>query len=253
MRTAIAGLVLAAVAAIAAPAHAEPTDITVRVLARDAKFIGTSMGGVRVTISDAETGEVLAQGLTEGGTGDTGIIMNEPRTRGGALSTEGAADFRATVDLDRPRRLKVTAEGPLEFPGSANTVTATQWVVPGRHLAAGDGWVLEMPGLVVNVHDLPDSVRAGEPLDLRATVEMMCGCPLTPGGLWDADEFVVRAEAVRHKKTQASTDLGYAGEASEFSGTLVLDEPGTWYLRVWAWQERTGNTGVAERSIEVAE
>jgi hypothetical protein len=35
-------------------AHAVPTEITVRVLAKDAKFIGSSMGGVRVTITDAE-------------------------------------------------------------------------------------------------------------------------------------------------------------------------------------------------------
>lgn len=250
MRMLAAALVLAA---LAAPVHAEPTDITVRVLARDAKFIGSSMGGAQVTISDAETGEVLAQGLTEGGTGDTDRIMKTPRARGGMLSTEGAAAFRATVDLDRPRRLQVTAQGPVEFPGSANTVTATQWVVPGRDLSAGDGWVLEMPGLVVNLHDLPENVTVGQAVDLRATVEMMCGCPLTPGGLWDADRMVVRAEAIHHRRTRVASELGYAGEASEFATKLVLDEPGTWRLLVWAWQEDTGNTGLAERQIEVAE
>lgn len=246
-----AALVTFFLVAFAAAALAEPTDITVRVLARDAKFIGSSMGGARVTVSDAETGEVLAEGLTEGGTGDTSRIMKEPRGRGATLSTEGAAAFRATVDLDRPRRLQVAAEGPAEFPGSANRVTATQWVLPGRHLTGGDGWVLEMPGLVVNLHDLPGSVTVGEAVDLRATVEMMCGCPLTPGGMWDADEFVVRAEAVLHRETGAATDLAYAGEASEFAGRLALDEPGNWRLIVWAYQERTGNTGVAEREIEV--
>lgn len=250
MRTLIAALLFAA---LVTSAQAEPTDITVRVLARDAKFIGSSMGGARITISDAETGEVLAQGLTEGDTGDTKRIMTSPRSRGEGLATEGAAAFTATIDLDRPRQVRVTAEGPVEFPGSANTVSATQWVVPGRHMVAGDGWVLEMPGLVVNLHDLPEAIAAGETLDVRATVEMMCGCPLTPGGLWDADEFKIRAYAVLHQETRADAGMDYAGEASEFSGGLVLDQPGTWKVVVWAWQESTGNTGVGERMVEVTE
>ncbi len=245
-------LLAAALAALATAASAQPTDITVRVLARDAKFIGTSMGGVEITITDVQTGEVLASGLTEGGTGDTQRIMTSPHERGGTLSTEGAAGFSATVELDRPRQLMVTATGPAEFPGSANTVTATQWVVPGRDLTAGDGWVLEMPGLVVNLHDLPATVEAGKSLELRATVEMMCGCPLTPGGLWNADEFVIRSEGVLHAGVDASGDMTYAGESSEFTGRLTLDEPGIWTVRVWAWQESTGNTGVAERRIEVS-
>ncbi len=40
-------------AASAAPGWAEPTAVTVRVIARDAKFIGTSMGGARVTLREA--------------------------------------------------------------------------------------------------------------------------------------------------------------------------------------------------------
>ncbi len=42
---------------------AEPTHITVHVLAKGAKFIGTSMGGVEITIRDADTGELLAKGV----------------------------------------------------------------------------------------------------------------------------------------------------------------------------------------------
>src|SRR3546814_4228081 len=39
------------------PVAAEPTEIMVRALAADAKFIGTSMGGMRVTIRDVRSGE----------------------------------------------------------------------------------------------------------------------------------------------------------------------------------------------------
>tara|TARA_R110002096_G_scaffold238867_3_gene430442 strand:- start:81 stop:371 length:291 start_codon:yes stop_codon:yes gene_type:complete len=61
--------------------QAVDTTIVVRVLAKDAKFIGTSMGGAEVIIRDANTQEILAEGVTAGGTGDTGLIMTMPRAR----------------------------------------------------------------------------------------------------------------------------------------------------------------------------
>ena len=39
-----------------AVASAEPTEIIVRVLAKDSKFVGTSMGGMRIILRDAHTG-----------------------------------------------------------------------------------------------------------------------------------------------------------------------------------------------------
>ena len=56
-------------------AKAEPTDIIIRVLAKDAKFIGMETGGAKVILRDADTGEILAQGVTSGGTGNTPKIM----------------------------------------------------------------------------------------------------------------------------------------------------------------------------------
>jgi hypothetical protein len=63
-------------------ASAEPTTITVRAISKDAKFIGTSIGGMQVTVTDAQTGEVLAKGVTSGGTGSTARLMDAPRQRG---------------------------------------------------------------------------------------------------------------------------------------------------------------------------
>src|SRR5262245_3602261 len=122
-----AWLLLAALAA-SVSAHAIPTEITVRVLAKDAKFIGSSLGGVRITITDAETGELLAQGVTEGDVGDTGRIIEQPRKRGVPLATEDAAAFHASIDIERPRHVEVSAYGPLIYPAAANRVSATQWV-----------------------------------------------------------------------------------------------------------------------------
>ena len=68
-----------------------PTKIIVRVVSRDAKVIGSGVGGALVRIKNLETGEILAQGNQEGGTGDTERIMVQPRRRGEAIyGTSGA-------------------------------------------------------------------------------------------------------------------------------------------------------------------
>jgi len=237
---------LALLAALPAPpAGAEPTHVTVRVLARDAKFVGTAMGGVRITLTDTATGQVLAQGLTAGGTGDTDRIMRRPRVRGEALSSGDAAAFSATLDLAEPRRVRVTAEGPAGHPGSAVRVSAEQWVVPGKHLTGGDGWLLEMPGFVVDVTAPPAQLK-GLPraVELRAKVTMMCGCPIEPKGLWDADRYEVTALIQKDGQAAGKVALAFAGTTSQFSGTLSVREPGTYEAWVYAYDPATGNTGL---------
>ena len=59
-RTTIATLALAL---LAGPALAEPTAITIRAISHDGKFIGDSMGGVRVRLTEAASGRELAAGL----------------------------------------------------------------------------------------------------------------------------------------------------------------------------------------------
>ena len=58
------------------------TKVLVRVVSKDAKVIGSGVGGASVRIVNARTGETLAQGKQEGGTGDTDRIMEQPRRRG---------------------------------------------------------------------------------------------------------------------------------------------------------------------------
>lgn len=251
MRTARAGIA-ALLMSMALSAAAAPTSVDVHVLARDAKFVGSGVGGMQVVISDAVTGEVLAQGVTEGGTGDTDLIMGQ-RKHGTALVTDGAAGFSASVDLDAPRKVTVRAFGPLGYPESANSVSATEWLLPGKS-AGEQGWVLELPGLIVDVHDTPTLVAAadgGAPLTVHAKVRMMCGCPLTPGGLWDSKAFQIGAAVMKDGVEVASTVLDYAGEASEFQGALQISRPGIYRLVIRAHQPRTGNTGVVSRTLVV--
>jgi hypothetical protein len=254
---ALAGLwiFLAAFGAFALPSRAEPTDIAVRVISKDAKFIGTSMGGVLITIRDAQTGELLAHGPTQGSTGDTGRIMKQDRRRGVPLSTADAARFSTTLDLNEPRLIEVTATGPLAQRQSAGRVSATQWVVPGKHLTVGDGWLLEMPGFVVDVLAPPAHVSLGgapQSVELRANVVMMCGCPTEPGGLWDASRYEVKAMVKRNGARISDVPLTYAGTTSQFAGVLSADQPGTYEAIVYAYDPQTGNTGLDMTSFIVA-
>lgn len=233
--------------AISGAAQAEPTQIVVRAISKDAKFIGDSMGGARVTLTDARSGRELASGLISGGTGDTGRIIVAPRVRGAALSTPEAAAFRATLDLDHPTLVKAQAVGPLGKPGAQITVTSMMWLLPGQPVA-GDGWLLEFPGLVVE----PTWTSQGNGLRIDAKVTLMCGCPIEPGGHWDAAKYDVRATLLDGDKTVAATKLSYAGKPSTFAGDLPKPKAGAYRLLVTATNADTGNTGVVEQSLSLA-
>lgn len=254
MRASIITLSLAA-CLVPAAVCAEPTEITVRVLAKDSKFIGTSMGGMRIVLRDAQTGEILATGLTQGTTGDTGLIMHEDRGSRAVLSDAGAAKFTAMLDLDEPRLIEAEAYGPLGQPQAAARVLATQWVVPGKHLTGGDGWVLDLPGLVVDVLAPPAHVRvpqAAGGVDLRANVVMMCGCPIEPGGLWDADKLEVKAIVRRDGKRISEVPLAFAGETSQFAAKIEAAEPGFYEVIVYAHDPGNGNTGLDRTTFIVS-
>jgi hypothetical protein len=258
MRSGFVALLLTSIPAFILPvtAVAEPTDITVRVLAKDSKFVGTSMGGMRIVLRDAQTGELLATGVTAGGTGDTSLIMHKDRGSRAVLSDEQSAKFTATLDLDEPRLIEVEAYGPLGQPQAAARVLATQWVVPGRHLTGGDGFVLDLPGLVVDVLAPPAHVRVGRDageVDVRANVVMMCGCPIEPGGLWDADKLEVKAIVKRNGEEVEQIPLAFAGETSQFAVKVPIGEPGFYEVIVYAHDPANGNTGLDRTTFIVTD
>ncbi len=236
-------------------ANAEPTEIVIRVMAKDAKFIGTETGGAQITLRDADTKEVLAQGLTAGGTGNTPKIMANGRARRDTLSDEASAKFTTTIDIQRPRRITATVTGPMISKDAAITVSSTQWVVPGKSVNGGDGWVLELPGFAIQlIEPLPSEVRlgAGEArIPLKAKITMQCGCPITPGGIWDANKLQIAAMLERDKKNYPASPLVYAGQASTFVGEIVVLEPGRYMLDVYAYDPSNGNTGVAQFALTI--
>ena len=249
MNRIILGLVFAACAN--GCAHAEPTPMVIRVIAKDAKFVGTEVGGVAITLTDADTGHVLAKGITEGGAGNTAHIMKDSHARRDLLANDTTAKYSVSLDLDHPLRITATAVGPAQPADGATTVSATQWVLPGKGVAGGDGWVLEMPGFLISSLDTPTEVRAADatPIPLHVKVTMMCGCPITPDGQWDGNKFELIATTTHNGRASVETPLIYAGKSSEFTAQIPTDGPGDYHIMVTAFDPTDGNTGLARMTV----
>jgi hypothetical protein len=240
----------------ATSAQAVPTQITVRVKAKDAKFVGTSMGGVLITVRDVQTGELLAKGYTAGGTGSTDKIMKTSTMRGIPLSDESTAKFMATIDITEPTQIEVTAYGPSAGLQSANKVSATQWVVPGKNITEGDAWLMEMPGFIVDVLAPPAHLElrgAPQVVTIKANITMMCGCPITPGGIWDANKIEVKALLKKDGQQVGVLPMQYAGLPSQFLGIWNIQDTGVYEATVYAYDAATGNTGINTVTFTVAE
>jgi hypothetical protein len=192
--------------------------------------------------------------LTKGGTGDTGRLMHASAGRRAQLSDGSAASFETTLELEAPRLVVVEAYGPMAQPQAAHRVVSSQWVIPGKDLTGGDGWVLELPGFVVDVLAPPAHVKLGaiDKVDVRANVVMMCGCPIEPGGLWDADKFDVQAIVSRDGSEVARIPLSYAGETSQFAASVPVEAAGTYDVLVYAHDPANGNTGIDRTTFIVA-
>src|SRR5712692_5811090 len=174
------------------------TRVMVRAIARDAKIIGKAVGGARITIREASSGKVLAEGMLQDGTGDTALIIEKPHVRGEKIyDTPGASGFLAVLNLERPTVVEVTAEGPLGSPDATQRASKTLLLVPGEDIL-GDGIVLEIHGFMVKTltPQVGAKVRVGSPFEVKATVNMACGCPTEPGGHWDSNKFRVVARPV---------------------------------------------------------
>lgn len=243
----------AAVLLAASAAFAAPTTVVVRATSRDAKVIGDGVGGARITIRNLETSAVLASGIQTGGTGDTKRIMQDPRVRNGVVyATENAASFRATIDLEKPTRVEVIAEGPLKYPQATQRVSKTMLLVPGRNLE-GEGVLLEIPGFIVDVLS-PATAASGTPVPVRVKVVMTCGCPTEPGGMWNADDIRVTARALRADGSSAAeTTLRFSGQVSTYEGAFSSLPAGAYEVEVLAVDAKTENAGRATYRVQIGE
>ncbi len=252
--TALAMLLAASVLGPAAPAIAQtPTRVMVRIVSHDAKIIGSGVGGARVTIRDAVTGAVLAEGVQEGGTGDTGLIMADRPRGGGVFATDGAAGFLAELSLTQPTWVEIVGEGPLGTPDAMRRASTTALLVPGRDVL-GDGIVLELLGFTVELREpVPGSaIPAGRPVEVTARVTMLCGCPTSPGGVWDSDGYDIVARVLRDGRLVSETPLAFTGETSVHSATIPALDAGEVTIEVLSMDEERGNFGIARERFTVS-
>ena len=151
------------------------TKIIVRVVSKDAKVIGSGVGGALVRIKNLETGETLAQGKQDGGTGDTDRIMVQPHKRGEVLfGTPDAAFFQAEIPLDKPTQIEIYTEAPLAYPHAIQKGSKTLTLIPGKHIL-GEGVVIELSGLIVDIlNPSPkESLKKGKEVLVRTEVRML--------------------------------------------------------------------------------
>ena len=225
--------------AVATPAYAEPTRVVVRVLSQDGKFVGDHTGGARITLRDAMSGKTLAQGITKGGTGNTDRIMRATG-RSPLLQTDGAATFDTIVDIAEPTLVDLEVAGPLGRLGSLLQVKSQRWMVPGQAIDIGNGWMVELPGLAIT----PTAMRSGSAVVVQAKVELMCGCPITPGGEWDASEYVVTASVWSAGKKLVTTSLPFTESPGVFTGSIDVPSSTPTQIYVSAINTKTGNSGM---------
>lgn len=232
-----------------AQSGSEETKVTVRAKSKDAKFIGTSMGGALITITDAVTGEILAKGLTKGSTGDTQKLMRDPVGRYTRLSTPGAAKFESSVQLTEPRLVTITATAPMAKRQARVTSSTQTWLIPGKDIT-GDGIVMEIPGFVVDIlNPQTHQTLNGNTISIKANIVMMCGCPTSDGGLWDSSDYAMEATIKRNGNSVESVPLMFTGQTSTFSAEYEAEQTGVYEIIVQAFDSKTGNAGVDKTTV----
>jgi hypothetical protein len=151
------------------------TKVIVRVVSKDSKVVGSGVGGAFVRIKNLESGEILAQGKQEGGTGDTDRIMVQSHKRGEVLfGTPDAAFYQAEILLHKPTQVEIFAEAPLAYPHALQKGSKTITLIPGKHIL-GEGVTIELNGLIVNIlsPSPKENLKRGEAVLVRAEVRML--------------------------------------------------------------------------------
>ncbi|AVR47022.1 hypothetical protein C7S20_18190 [Christiangramia fulva] len=230
---------------------AQETSVMIRAKAKDAKFIGSSIGGAKIIVRNNLTGEILDQGITSGGTGNTDRIMKEDWKRHVTLSDENTAGFLAHLDIREPLFVTVEAYAPFNKKQATIKSSTQFWVIPGKDIL-GDGIVLEIPGFVVDIlsPQTHEVISAEEKIEIKANIVMMCGCPVTDGGIWDASEYEIKARITGEDGKTSEVALKQTEKSSTFSAETKL-APGLYEVMVYAFDPSTGNTGLDKTNIIV--
>lgn len=240
-------ILIAALFSICINAFATETKLMVRAKAKDAKFVGSSIGGAHIIVRNTLNGEILAEGNTVGSTGNTDRIMKSAHERYTQLSDDKTAGFLAVVDIDVPTFVRVEVISPINKRNAQVHASTELWLIPGKDIL-GDGIVVEIPGFVIdilkpNTHQYIPLESVAKGLPIEANIVMMCGCPIQKDGIWDSS--LIEVKALVQKDGKPFTDITLANPSQNtFEGRLEITEPGNYQVTVYAYNAKTGNTGV---------
>lgn len=228
---------------------ATPTQLTIRVRARDAKFIGTGIGGALVLVKNNLTGELLAKGTTTGSSGDTKLLLQTPLLRGQSLTDDKTAKYVATLDIGEPVLVDVEVIAPVSRRASAIKGSVQLWLIPGKDIL-GDGIIIELPGYVLdilqpNTHQIfgLDTLQ-NNTLNFKVSLTMLCGCPISKGGVWNSDNIEIKAILKKESTEIAIYDLHKLNGNNLYEGDVKIEGKGNYELLVYAFSPKDNNTGV---------
>ena len=233
------------------------TTVLVRVVAHGGMVLGRDVGGARVTITDIGTGRILATGLQQGDPGDQNQIMRTPRMIGEPIySSRPSAAFTATLDLQQPTLVEVSAEGPLAYPAALQKASKTLLLIPGQNLTH-DGIVLHLNGYLVEI-DQPkpqEALIAKDDVTLRASVRTLSGSVVRPHGDWDSRKVRIYGEILIGNRIVERLQLFYDDASRTFQAPffvpLPTDAPDGITLRVIAADQAGGNFGVSHATFAI--
>ncbi|WP_312301672.1 hypothetical protein [Chryseobacterium sp.] len=236
---------------------ATETKVMIRAKARDAKFIGTSLGGAHIIVRNKLNRKILAEGNTAGSTGNTDLIMKTPKIRGNSIADEQTGGFIANIDIDEPTFVNIEVISPLNSRQAQATVTTELWLIPGKDIL-GEGIILEIPGYIIDIlkprtHQyIALNTIKDKPFQFQANIVMMCGCVIDKGGIWNSDEIEVKGILKKDGKVIKNVDMSLVS-TNLFEGNHPINAPGNYELILYAYDKKTGNTGVDKVNYVVFE
>src|SRR4051794_27854638 len=240
---------------------ATTTPMLIRVQAKGGKFLADDIGGAEVTVRDARTGQWLGGGRVQGPDSGTLQAAYVPSASLSAVVTPGTpphvqwlvpgpttSGLTVHLPITQPTLLEIEVYGPLGGLQSAQRVVTHTWAVPGQPITQGPGFVVELPGLVVQVQQPPTHLEypnAPASVSFLANVTMMCGCPIGNGLAWIPDDFTVTAAVERLGSGAPPTPVAFTliQNPSTFQGSFDLKVPGFYQAAITAVQKSTGNLG----------
>lgn len=228
--------------------YAKETKIIVRAKAKDAKFIGSSLGGAYVIVRNKTNNSILAEGKTSGSTGNTDLIMKFPKERNTVITDDATAKFTASIDIEEPTFVSIEVHSPYNNKQAQTLVSTEIWLIPGKDIL-GDGIILEIPGFIIDIlkprtHQyIALKSISDKPFQIQANIVMMCGCIIEKGGIWDSDKIETKAIINKDGKLLHEVNLKLVS-TNLLEGDLLISQPGNYQITVYAYDSKTGNTGI---------